>query len=170
VPIRILGVACTTHGFAFVTTECTDRILDWGKRSFLDLDKARDALKTVVMQSQPLFVASEMQRNEKRSDRGRCLNTALRAVCDERQLMILSVDRARLAEGGEALRNQVLAEAMARQFPVLAGMLTRPRRVWDGVDDRIGILLAVAAASVAWRQFRPAGSRGDRINGNELLK
>jgi hypothetical protein len=152
-PVRILGVASTTHGFAFVTTDGPDHILDWGKHNFAELEDAMDALNVVVARSQPLFVACEIARNKKRSERGRTFNAALTAVCDESEIMILCVERTRAAGRMREATDRDLAEVTASHFPSLAHMLTRPRRIWDGVDDRIGILLAAASASAGWRHF-----------------
>lgn len=152
-PIRILGVACTTHGFAFVTTEGPDRILDWGKYTFTSHPQAVRALGIVISRSQPLFVACEFERNEKKSERGRVFNAALASVCDEHGIMILCAERKMRGSGSRASTNQEIAELIAAHFPLLAHKLPKRRRIWSGVDDRIGILLAVSSAVAGWTYF-----------------
>jgi hypothetical protein len=152
-PVRILGVASTTHGFAFVTTESPDRAIDWGKHNFVKVEDAREALNAVVLRAEPLFVACEVSRSEERSMRGRTFVAALKAVCEEYGVMILCIERVKATKSAAEASDQEIAEAMAGHLPVLAHMLPPPRKLWDGVDDRIGVLLAAASASAGWRHF-----------------
>lgn len=91
--VRILGVASTTHGFAFCVTEGPVRLLDWGRTNVLLEREVRAKLRQLVTSSRPLFVACEIGRKSKNGIRARVLNHALKAVCKERGIMILCVGR-----------------------------------------------------------------------------
>jgi hypothetical protein len=156
--IRILGVASTTHGFAFCVTEGSARLLDWGRTEARLEPEVRAALTRLVDSSRPLFVACEVRRAHRKSIRARTLNRALRAVCKEYGIMILCVERRVVEDPARASRpvtNYEIADAAAASFPLLANKLPKRRRIWEGSDDRIGILLAAAAAATGWRHFRP---------------
>src|SRR5262245_37165989 len=118
--IRILGLACTTHGFAFATTEGPDRLLDWGRRQPSRADIAR-VLDAILYRSLPLFVACELEHNKRRSDRGRAFNRALKRVCARHSVMILCVER----RSSNHIRptDQDIAKAAAARFPVIAHKL-----------------------------------------------
>jgi hypothetical protein len=159
--IRILGLASTTHGFAFCVTEGAVRLLDWGRTNVLAEPDMRAALTRLMESSRPLFVACELQRSRRNAVRVRTLNRAVRAVCKERGVMILCVERQLAESGGRGRRpvtNYQIAEAAASSYPLLASKLPRKRRIWDGSDDRIGILLAAAAAAAGWKHFKHRSS------------
>lgn len=153
--LRIVGVACTTHGFAFAVTEGPNRLLDWGTRKTVSRTNVLAHLDAIVERARPLFVVCEMARNQKRSDRARIFNDALISVCTDRDIMIICVERTCCeATGRQEPTNSDIAEAVIALFPIIADKLPRQRKLWEGADDRIGIFLAAAAASAGWNHFR----------------
>lgn len=158
VAIRILGVAATAHGFAFANTEGTDRLLDWGSRSRSSYESVYAELDAIITRGRPLFVACEVARNWERSERAHSFNEALIFVCARHDIMILAVERRSLDYQGRGQRpatNHDIAQGAAARFPLIADKLPRRRKLWEGSDDRIGILLAAAAAGAGWNHFRP---------------
>ena len=153
--IRILGVASTSRGFAFATTEGPLRLIDWGNRRGSHTKQVQ-ALNATVEKSRPLFVACEIERNQRKSLRSRNFNRALKRVCAKHRIMILCVERKRdTAQRQGEPTNYDIAQAAAARFPSIADCLPKERRVWEGGDDRIGIFLAAAAAVGGWNHFRP---------------
>jgi hypothetical protein len=121
-------------------------------------------LERLIKRARPLFVASEIERNEERSVRARKFNDALKAVCAQYEIMILCVERHSVdtpRRGRRPVTNHDIAEAAARHFPLIADKLPRRRRIWDGSDDRIGVLLAAAIAVAGWNHFSPSRKPGD---------
>ena len=154
---RILGVVPTSHGYAYALTEGPERLLDWARSDFKKHQSPRGRLDRLLARTRPLFVTSEIDRNERRSDRGRQFNAILKAVCAKYGVMILCVERELVytaRHGRRPVTNHELAEAAAARFPLIANKLPRRRRLWDGYDDRIGILLAAAAAMAGWKYFQ----------------
>lgn len=162
--IRILGVAATTHGFAFAVTESPDRLIDWGSRKTPSIARLAGGLALLIARARPLFIACEFARNRSRSRRAREFNIVLEAVCAKHGIMILCVERASVKEYGKpAPTNHDLAQAAAARFQLIATKLPRRRRLWDGVDDRIGIFLAAASAVAGWNHFRRPGVERERV-------
>lgn len=151
VAIRILGVASTSHGFAYAVTEGPERIIRSGRVTCRSLP-TKD-LEVLLDSSRPLFVAAEMERMVRSTGRKeRCLATLLRALCAERDLMILAVERTK------GTTNADVAVAAAERFPIL-GAPPRQRKAWQGHADGVGVFIAAAVAASGWDHFRatPAG-------------
>ena len=154
--IRILGVSPTSHGFAFVVSERPDQLLDWARHRTGERRTLRIRLDHVVSESRPLFVACEIERN-RCSRRGREFNGALRGVCARYGIMILCVERRLVWTAGRGDRpatDYQIARVAADRFPEIADKLPKPRRAWNGSDDRIGVLLAAELARAGWSHFR----------------
>lgn len=50
------------------------------------------------------------------------------------------------------ITNHAVGEEVVRRFPQLKRVLPRRRRLWDGVDDRMGVFVATFAALGALRE------------------
>jgi len=156
VAIRILGLAPTSHGFAYVLTEGPDRLVDWARHRMTARRILRSRVDQLITKSRPLFVAAEVERNE-RSRRGRELNAAVKRACAQHGIMILCIGRQVAHEPGRRPRpvtHHEIGQAAAEHFPILASKLPRKRRSWDGSDDRLGILLAAAFTVAGWNHFK----------------
>lgn len=152
--MRMVGCAATPRGFAFAVVENSDRLIDWGSRraaSSLELTKALDL---VMKRSRPLFVACEMSRNAKKSTRGRRFNEALQTVCAGHDVMILCVERTRTGTRSRGPTDYELARMVAERFEVLSHRVPKPRMLWQGPDDGMGVFLATAAVVAGWNHFR----------------
>lgn len=145
VAIRILGVAPTSHGFAYAVTEGPERIIRSGRIAYKGLPTTH--LETLLDTSRPLFVAVEMERMVRGTKKERCLGTLLRALCAERNLMILSVERHGTATNAD------LAVAAAERFPIL-GTPPKQRRTWQGRNDSIGVFVAASLSAAGWDHFK----------------
>jgi hypothetical protein len=156
--VRILGVAPTSHGFAFALTEGPDRLVDWARCDVVKQSHLERRLRTLLERTRPLFVASEIKRNRKLSVKSRAFSKALETACAREGLMILCVERQMVYSPDRGVRpvtNHQIGEVAAERFPAIANKLPRRRRMWHGRDDRIGILIAAALAAAGWRHFRP---------------
>lgn len=154
--IRIIGLAATTRGFSFAVAEGPENLVDWGGYKISSQERLLDRLDEVVRRARPLFVACEVARNCRRSERGRQFNEALKAVCTRHGLMILCVERKRVGRSkrnGDAT-NYEIAVAVAERFPVLARRLPNRPRLWENVNERLGVFLAAGAAVAGWAHFR----------------
>lgn len=152
--IRIVGFALNPHGIAFAVVENADRLLDCGSRKPASRNVAT-AIDDVLERHRPLFVACEMGRTSHRSARARQFEDALLRVCAERGLMILCVERTRVvAEGRRYPTNYEISLAAAERFPRIGKRVPTKRRLWEGVNDSLGVFLAVAVASAGWDHFR----------------
>ena len=155
--IRILGVAPTSRGFAYALTEGPNRLLDWARCDLVPVAKLENRLGPLLERTCPLFVASEVARNEKQSERTRAFNGALKTACAREGVMILCVERQTVyvpGRGERPVTNHQIAEVAAERFSEIANKLPRRRRVWQGRDDRIGVLIAAALACAGWQHFR----------------
>jgi hypothetical protein len=153
IAIRILGAMLTSHGFAYALTEGPEDLIDWGRVDSKSWAKLKTALTQDVERYRPLFVAADIEAMS-RSSRGRTFTRLLKVVCSGPGIMILCVER--VAANGKSPTNYEVAENAAKRFSVIAGKLPKRRQAWMGVDDRIGIFLAAAAAGAAWDYFRPS--------------
>lgn len=158
VAIRILGVASTTRGFGYAVMEGPDRLVDLGSKRTTKAKAVNiEAVDAVLQRARPLFVAFDRESSSKKGRRGRLFVGILRAACAAHEIMIVDVDNERL----KALTNTPnpskweVAEALARRFPEAAHRLPARRKPWQGEDDRVGMFLALAAATVTWAGFRP---------------
>ena len=157
VAIRILGIAPTSHGYAFAVAEGPARLVDWARCDLLPRSRLELRLTRLVDRTRPLFVAAEIARNQKLSAKSRAFNKALQAVCEREGLMILCVERHNVYapnRGSRPVTNHEIATAAAERFPEVANKLPSRRRLWHGRDDGIGILLAAALAAAGWKHFQ----------------
>ncbi len=155
IAIRILGVTSTTRGYAFAAVEDRTRLVDWGVNSIPALEEvAFEAIGRAIRKNRPLFVAVDRLAAERKRSRGKVFDKALERACAEHRIMILSVDRRRTVPGkGSKHTRWDVAENMSAQFSEVAHKLPSRRKPWQSDDDRIGLFLALAAATAAWGQF-----------------
>lgn len=152
--IRIVGFALNPHGIAFAVVEDADWLLDCGSRKPASRGVTA-AIEEVLERYQPLFVACEMGRASHRSARARQFEDALLGVCAKRGLMILCVERIRLAaEGRRYPTNYEVSLAAAERFPRIGKRVPTKRRLWEGANDSLGVFLAAASAAAGWDHFR----------------
>jgi hypothetical protein len=155
--VRILGIAPTSHGYAFAVAEGPEQLADWARCDLLPRSRLEQRLTRLIDRTRPLFVAAEVARNQKQSTKSRAFNKALKAVCAREGVMILCVQRHKVYapdRGARPVTNHEIASAAAERFPEIANKLPTRRRLWHGRDDGIGILLAAALAAAGWKHFR----------------
>jgi hypothetical protein len=157
----------TSHGFAYALTEGPDDLVDWGRVDHKSWGKLKDILHRHVERCRPLFVATDVEWMS-RSARGRTFARLLKVVCAAPGIMILCVER--IPVDGRIPTNYEVAQNAARRFPAIAGKLPKRRQAWMGVDDRIGIFLAAAAAGAAWDHFRRQESASPDLQRNISTK
>ena len=148
--IRVLGIATTSHGFAFAAMEGPTRLLGWGQRDARSLPKLAAALARAVERWRPTLVAYEGERRAHQTSRGSAFMSLLVEMCRNSGGCLVRVDGPRRSR--EAVTSTVVAEEVAKTFPTLKRVLPKRRRLWDGADDRIGVFLAASAALCAVRQ------------------
>jgi len=155
IAVRILGVTSTTRGCAFATIENHNRLVDWAVSSIPPSEEAAfETISKVLRKMRPLFIALDRLAGAKKRTRGKAFDKALERASADRRIMILSVDRRKAASGRHSQPNRWdIAEEMAKRFPEIAHKLPSRRKPWQSDDDRIGLFLALAAATVAWEQF-----------------
>ncbi len=149
-------MASTTRGFAFALTEGPKRLVNWGlRRRSLSQAEVVNTLKSIVESSRPLFVAFEQEASERKGHRGQRFGKMLAAACREHGVMIRSVEsKCVKALAGSLLASKwQVAEAVSKRFREIQHKLPKPRRAWQGEDDRIGSFLALAAALTMWERM-----------------
>lgn len=155
--IRILGLASTTRGYAFATTEGPRRLVHYG---LLRIPPTRNAatksLGTLFQRTRPLFVAFEVEAAGRKRTRGRLFGAAVVQACDAHGIMLLSIESTRTKSLSTVSRPSKwhVAEAVAKLFPEVGGKLPAQRKPWQSEDDRVGIFMALAVAVAAWEDFR----------------
>lgn len=159
--IRILGVASTTRGFAFALTEGPKRLVTWGlRRRALTEAAVVSTLKNIVESSRPLFVAFEQEASDRKGRRGRRFGKMLSTACQKTGVMIHAVDSktVKLLGGSPKATKWQVARAVSTRFREIQHKLPKPRRAWQGEDDRIGSFLALAAALTVWERHSMVGA------------
>jgi len=148
---RVLGVASTTHGFAYVVVENSNRLVEWGFRNVRSEAGFTTSLAAIAAKARPAFAACDTDRLAHRNVRGSRLQEALARVCRDCGAFPVAASRSILRgpEITKGVPNRVVVEAVAKRFPVLARKLPRKRRIWDGADDRVGVFIAAFAAAAA---------------------
>jgi len=150
-------VASTTRGFAFALTEGPQRLVSWGlRRRSLSQGDVVKTLKGIVESSQPLFVAFEQEASERKGCRGRRFSKMLSAACAPCGVMVHAVE-SKSVQALSAVPHPTkwqVAEAVSKRFTQIQHKLPKPRRSWQGEDDRIGSFLALAAALTLWERMR----------------
>lgn len=150
--IRILGIASTSRGFSFAVVENAERLVYWGSRRPQSSAALSKALDSVQARTRPAFAACETARRAWRGDRGQRVFSVLKTLCERNEIFLVSIDRDSLLGDTGTTRqatNRLVAEVMSRRFPALARRLPKPRRIWDGNGDSLGIFLAAFAAVAA---------------------
>jgi hypothetical protein len=119
-----------------------------------------EALDVVLRRTRPLFVASESHAGLNKRHRGQLFSEAVIVACAAHHIMVLEVNSAdSLGVSGVSQPTKWdVAAAMAKCFPEVERKLPKRRKPWQGEDDRIGLFIALAVATVAWHGFRARGA------------
>jgi len=151
--VRILGLASTTHGFAYALTEGPRRLVDWKTRATSVVGKETvKILDGLLIRSRPLFVAFDRGAAQKKRHRGRSFGIAVKRACDVRGIMILGITSRQTDSLSSNRRPNKwdVADAIVTFFPDTASSLPPRRKPWQSEDDRIGLFMALAAAVCGW--------------------
>ena len=157
IAVRILGLASTTRGFAFATTEGPRRLVDYGLERIPPTTRgAVKGLDNLLRRTRPLFVAFEHEATLNKRARGQRFGEAVTKACDTHGIMILRIEseRTRSLSAAPNPSKWDVGDAVAKLFPEIADRLPARRKPWQSEDDRIGIFMALAAAVAAWEGFR----------------
>jgi hypothetical protein len=154
--VRVLGLASTTHGFAYALTEGPRRLVDWKTKGVpVYGQKAVRVLDDLLIRSRPLFVAFDRGAARKKRNRGRSFGMAVKKACQARGIMILGITSQHTDSLASRPRPNKwdVADAIVKFFPDTATNLPPRRKPWQSEDDRIGLFMALAAAVCAWEML-----------------
>ena len=157
VVIRIVGMASTAKGFAYVVTEEPGRrIVEAGGHKTAASEAALAKVMVPILgRSRPLFVAIERHGGPRKRSRGGLFAKAVEQACNVYRIMILPVEASEiqmLAEGLSPTKWN-LAKAMTERYPDLAPKLPKPRNKWRSESEGMGVFMAAAAAAAGWNRF-----------------
>ena len=144
---RILAIDLHPKRYGYAVLEAPEELLDWGvKRINGHCPRQRSlsrGLRSLMEVWSPSLVA---MRQPLRAVPVRT-RKLLRDLTDE--VTRYGIPVIRISQGPENLHHptkDVLASSLVRQFPFLAHMLPRKRRIWESEDYRISIFVAIALA------------------------
>lgn len=157
-PKRVLALDVHPRSFGYVVFEGSDRLLDWGVRSYRS--PKENPLPRVQKNLQVLFrdfAPGVLVVKEPRARIGSKLNRIMgsirkQAARNHVSLRLLSKKAARRAFSDlESLTKHGVATALAKRYPELAWKLPPKRKPWQSEDYRMSIFDA-AALGVAYLQ------------------
>lgn len=151
-PDRVLAVALTTRGFAFVVFEGALTPFDWGTVGIAGPNKNAKILQrieAIVEKSHPQAII--LQDTSRRCARIRALSLAIQHMASSTRIDVHSYDRATIrhcfAPAGARTKVEI-AHAIARMIPAFAHRLPPVRKIWMTEDMRQSLFDAAALVLV----------------------
>ena len=154
--VTVLALYPTSRGFGFALFrgEQGERfIVDWGVKDIRWKDKnflAMHVMKTLVDRYQPNVIVIEdaTQKNSRRQERIRILYKLIAEHAKAKQIVVRRFTQGAMHEYFGVHTKYAVAEAVAREFPMLAPRLPPRRKAWMSEDGRQSLFDAVALALV----------------------
>jgi Holliday junction resolvasome RuvABC endonuclease subunit len=150
-PDRVLAIAPTTRGFAFVVFEGPLSPFDWGIHRISGANRNARILKNVerlVERYHPeVIVLEDVSQNVRRTARIKALNLAIRHLGESAGLDVRCRERAAIRRCfvGVGARTKVeIAHAIARMIPAFSHRLPPVRKIWMTEDRRQSLFDAAA--------------------------
>ena len=147
-PDRVLAIATTNHGVAFVVFESMLSPFDWGTVRISGPGKnakALQRLEIIVKHCHPEAII--VMDSARHCTRIRALNLAIRHLAETAQLDVHIYDRAAIrrcfAPAGARTRVEI-AHAIARMIPAFSHRLPPVRKLWMSEDMRQSLFDAAA--------------------------
>jgi hypothetical protein len=150
----VLAVYPNTRGFAFVLFEGSLAPVDWGIVKVSSEEKNRDSIRRIAQLlgrfTPEALVLQDMSENgARRARRIRDLNEAIGLLAETQGVPVFRYSRGKEREhfasfGMSGKRG--IAEAIAKQIPMLARFLPPVRKIWMSEDARMGLFDATALA------------------------
>jgi hypothetical protein len=146
----LLSVYPNARGFGFVVLDERRRLIDWGisdLRREQRIAKCLHRLQRLIDRYRPrVLVVREMTGAEQHAVD---MFEAIKKLADSRGVLVVAISRRQIREAFAHLgspNRSTIADALARQMPVLAPFIPPVRKIWNGEDRRMGLFDAVALA------------------------
>lgn len=147
-PDRVLAVAPTTRGFAYVVFESALAPFDWGSHGISGPRKNAkflQRLEAIIERCHPQVIV--LQDTMRRRARIRTLSLAIRHMAASAQIDVHIYHRAAIrrcfAPAGARTKVEI-AHAIARMIPALSHRLPPTRKIWMSEDRRQSLFDAAA--------------------------
>jgi hypothetical protein len=145
----VLALYPSTHGFGFVLFLGPEFLPDWGTKETRWKDKnflAIHRVKALLRRYQPevLVLQDPVHTKRLRHKRIRALHTRIVECAEAEKVVVRVIRQKRVHEYFGATTKQAMAEAVARQFPMLATRMPAKRKIWQSEDLRQSLFDAAA--------------------------
>lgn len=149
----VLALYPTSRGFGFVFFEGPERLIDWGVKEVRWKDKnflSLHGMKVLIERYGPDVVVIEdtTTKDSRRHERIRILYRLLALHAKTKRIPLRRFTQAAMHEHFGVHTKYAMAEAVAREIPVLAPRLPRKRKAWMSEDARQSLFDAAALALV----------------------
>jgi len=145
----VLALYPSSHGFGYVLFSGPEFLPDWGTKETRWKDKnflALHRVKALLRRYQPevLVLQDPMHTKRKRHKRILALHQRIVDCAESDKVVVRVIRQKRVQEYFGATTKQAMAEAVARQLPMLAVRMPRLRKIWQSEDLRQSLFDAAA--------------------------
>lgn len=150
--VRALSLEVYSKGFSFAVLQDAERLIDWGCRDVNgDVSVFLKKLRPVVERYRPDVLILEDPAGSRKGLRARRrLSWAEQYAVDYNlQVFVMSKERFAMLAMHNLDTKQTLSEAIARQFPELESLETKPRKPWESEPRSLSVFVAVARGCAA---------------------